>query len=138
VVSFTLRPLYPRRKSPPGTRWIGGWMGHTTGVDDGEKRKFLTLTGLETLPLCHPASSQSLYRMRYHHQDTDLMQFCKKMYAESLGSWILSIVRYPKPLTLTKILWPLVLEVNYTDRVAFFIFYFNSLLAIRITLDSIS
>jgi hypothetical protein len=34
-------------------------------LDDVEKRKFLTLPGLELRPLCRPAHSQSLYRTRY-------------------------------------------------------------------------
>jgi hypothetical protein len=47
------------------THWIGGWMGPRAGLDDTEKRKFLTLLGLELRPLCRPACSQSLYRLRY-------------------------------------------------------------------------
>jgi hypothetical protein len=43
----------------PGVNWLGGW------VDDLEKRKFLTLPGLELRPLGRPARSQSLYRLRY-------------------------------------------------------------------------
>jgi hypothetical protein len=41
-----LRLLYPRRK---GLRyhWIGGWVGPKAGLDDVEKRKFLSLPGLE-------------------------------------------------------------------------------------------
>jgi hypothetical protein len=35
------------------------------GLDDVEKRKFLTLPGLELRPLCRPAHCQSLYRLRY-------------------------------------------------------------------------
>jgi hypothetical protein len=35
------------------------------GLDDVEKRKSLTLPGLELRPLGRPASSQSLYRLRY-------------------------------------------------------------------------
>jgi hypothetical protein len=31
----------------PGTPWIGDWMGHRTGMEDVEKRKFLTLQGFE-------------------------------------------------------------------------------------------
>jgi hypothetical protein len=49
----------------PGTHWIGGWVCLRTGLDDVEKRKFLTLPGLELRPLCRPACSQSLYRLRY-------------------------------------------------------------------------
>jgi hypothetical protein len=36
-----------------------------TGLDDVEKRKFLTLLGLALRPLGRPAHSQSLYRLRY-------------------------------------------------------------------------
>jgi hypothetical protein len=35
------------------------------GLNDLEKRKFLTLPGLELRHLIHPAHSQSLYRLRY-------------------------------------------------------------------------
>jgi hypothetical protein len=35
------------------------------GLDDVEKEKFLALLGLELRPLCRPARSQSLYRLRY-------------------------------------------------------------------------
>jgi hypothetical protein len=31
----------PPRKGPPGTRWIGGWVGPRVGLDDVEKRKIL-------------------------------------------------------------------------------------------------
>jgi hypothetical protein len=31
----------------PGTHWIAGWVGPRAGLDDVEKRKFLTLPGLE-------------------------------------------------------------------------------------------
>jgi hypothetical protein len=48
-----------------GTFWIGGWVGPRTGLDDVEKRKFLTLSGLELWSLGRPARSQSLYRLRY-------------------------------------------------------------------------
>jgi hypothetical protein len=36
-------------------------MGPRAGLDDVEKRKFITLPGLELEPLGHPARSQSLY-----------------------------------------------------------------------------
>jgi hypothetical protein len=49
----------------PGTHWIGGWVNPIAGLDDVEKRKFLTLPGLELRPLGHPARSQSLYRLSY-------------------------------------------------------------------------
>jgi hypothetical protein len=37
---------YPQCKNP-GTHWIGGWVDPRAGLDDVEKRKFLTLPGLE-------------------------------------------------------------------------------------------
>jgi hypothetical protein len=49
----------------PGNHWIGGWVDDRPGLDDVEKRKFLTLPGLELRPLGRPARSQSLCRLRY-------------------------------------------------------------------------
>jgi hypothetical protein len=43
----------------------GGWVGPSAGLDDLEKRKFLTLPGLELRLLGRPARSQSLYHLRY-------------------------------------------------------------------------
>jgi hypothetical protein len=48
-----------------GTHWIGGWMDPRGGLDDVEKRIFLTLPGLELRPLGRPARDQSLHRLRY-------------------------------------------------------------------------
>jgi hypothetical protein len=48
-----------------GTHWIGGWVDPRVGLDDVEKRKFLSLSGLELRTLGRPARSQSLYRLRY-------------------------------------------------------------------------
>jgi hypothetical protein len=44
---------------------MGGWVDPRAVLDDLEKRKFLTLPGLERRPLSRPARSQSLYRLRY-------------------------------------------------------------------------
>jgi hypothetical protein len=49
----------------PGTLWIGGWVGPIAGLEHMEKRKSLTLRGIELRPLGRPASSQSLYRLRH-------------------------------------------------------------------------
>jgi hypothetical protein len=49
----------------PGTHWKGGWVNPRAGLDDVEKRKFLTLPGLELSFLGRPARSQSLYRLPY-------------------------------------------------------------------------
>jgi hypothetical protein len=54
----------------PGTHRIGGWVDPRAGLDDLEKRKFLTLPGLEIRPLGRPARSQSLYRLRYPGSET--------------------------------------------------------------------
>jgi hypothetical protein len=40
-------------------------VGPRAGLDDVEKKKFLTLPGLELRLLGRPAHSQSLYRLRY-------------------------------------------------------------------------
>jgi hypothetical protein len=49
----------------PCTHWIGGWVDPRSGLDDLDKRKFLTVPGLEINPLGRPARSQSLYELRY-------------------------------------------------------------------------
>jgi hypothetical protein len=49
----------------PSTHWIWGWVVPRTSLAGVEKRKFLTLPGLELRPLGRPALSQSLYRLRY-------------------------------------------------------------------------
>jgi hypothetical protein len=56
----------PLEKEPPRTPWTGGWVSPRAGLDDVEKRKFLTLPGLELRSLGRPARSQSLYRRRHH------------------------------------------------------------------------
>jgi hypothetical protein len=47
-------------ETAPSTHWIRGWVDPRAGLDDVEKRRFFTLSGLELLPLCHPARSQYL------------------------------------------------------------------------------
>jgi hypothetical protein len=47
-----------------GTHWIGSWVDTRAGLDDLERRNFLTLLGLELLLLSRPDRSQSLYRLR--------------------------------------------------------------------------
>jgi hypothetical protein len=49
-------------ETAPGTHWTGGWVDPRAGLDM-EKRKSLTLPGLELRPLGRLASSQSLYRL---------------------------------------------------------------------------
>jgi hypothetical protein len=62
VFSFTPWPLYPQERAS-GTHYIGGWVDPRAGLDDMEKRKFLTLPGLELRPLGYPARTQSLSRI---------------------------------------------------------------------------
>jgi hypothetical protein len=49
----------------PETYRIGVWVSPRAGLDDLEKKKFLTLPGLEPWPLGRPALSQPLYWLRY-------------------------------------------------------------------------
>jgi hypothetical protein len=37
-----------------GTHWIGGWVGPRADLDAVEKRKILSLPGIEIQPLGHP------------------------------------------------------------------------------------
>jgi hypothetical protein len=55
---------YPRERVP-STHWIEGWVGSRAGMDDVERRKILTLSGLEVQYLGQPAHSQSLYQLHY-------------------------------------------------------------------------
>jgi hypothetical protein len=53
VVSFIYLiylPLYSREKAP-GTHFIGTWVGPRDSLNNMEKKKFLTLLGLELLKL---------------------------------------------------------------------------------------
>jgi hypothetical protein len=56
---------FTTRERAPGTQWIGGWVGLRACLDDMEKRKFLTLPGLELWPFSCPPCSQSLYPLCY-------------------------------------------------------------------------
>jgi hypothetical protein len=56
------------REITPCTHWIGGWLDPKADLDDMEKRKFLTLPGLELRPPGRPARSQSPYRLRANNQ----------------------------------------------------------------------
>jgi hypothetical protein len=49
----------------PGTHWLGSWVDLRAGLDDLMERKLLILPGLELRPLGRPASSYSLYQLRY-------------------------------------------------------------------------
>jgi hypothetical protein len=52
---------FTSRERAPCSHWIGGWVNPRAGLDEVQKRKFLTLPGLKLQPLGCPAYSQSLY-----------------------------------------------------------------------------
>jgi hypothetical protein len=57
LVGDELSGSRPGRFTPgerAGTHWNGGWVNPRARLDDVEKRKFLTLPGLELLRLRHP------------------------------------------------------------------------------------
>jgi hypothetical protein len=51
-----------------GTHWIGGWTNPRDGLDNVEKRKFLTLPGLElrSLVVVQPVDSIAIPTEKYH------------------------------------------------------------------------
>jgi hypothetical protein len=59
----------------PGTHWIKDWVDLRAGLNDLEKRKFLTLPGLELRSLCRAVHSQSLCRLHYLGCDNDLIRW---------------------------------------------------------------
>jgi hypothetical protein len=65
-------------------------VGPRGGLEDVEKRKFLTLSGLELRPLGRPARSQSLYRLRrINHKRSDYI-FMSCLTCLSLDSIVFS------------------------------------------------
>jgi hypothetical protein len=58
-------PVISHQERAPGALWIGSWVDSRATLDDMEKRKFLSLPGLELRCPCRPGRSQSLYRLRY-------------------------------------------------------------------------
>jgi hypothetical protein len=67
VVSFTSRPLYPR-KTAAGIPWIWGWVGLRGGVHSMEKMKFLIYgNGIPTPLVIQPVtlSYTELFRLTY-------------------------------------------------------------------------
>jgi hypothetical protein len=71
----------------PSTHWIESWVGPRAGLDDVQKRKFLTLPGLELRPPDRSACSQSLYRLCYPGSHTELISNIN--YISHYDSWIL-------------------------------------------------
>jgi hypothetical protein len=81
----------------PGTHWVG-WVDPRAILDNAEKRKFLTLPGLEVQPLGHPAHSQSLYWLCYpdsHH--------CQSKVLLCIGYEVLTVV------VMSSVFWDIVL-----------------------------
>jgi hypothetical protein len=80
VVTITPRPLNPGERIT-FTHSIGGWVNPRTGLDYVEKRKFLTLPGLELPPLGRPTRSQSLYRLISSNkfQDSQVVILCTSL-----------------------------------------------------------
>jgi hypothetical protein len=58
MVIFTPQPLYPGERAP-GTHWIGGWVGPRAGLENVEKRKFLTFRDSNSDPsVTQPVASR--------------------------------------------------------------------------------
>jgi hypothetical protein len=49
VVNFTPRPLY-LQEITSSIHWIGGWVGHRSGMDDVERKKFCPYRGSNSDP----------------------------------------------------------------------------------------
>jgi hypothetical protein len=56
------------------------------GLDDVEKRKFLTLPGIEIRPLGRPGRSQSLYQLRYPGSSSEW--YCLEIHVQEV--WLLN------------------------------------------------
>jgi hypothetical protein len=78
------------------THWIRGWMGSGAGQDDVEKRKFLTLPGLELRPLGRPTRSQSLNQLRYPASHLNVLPRFQTagiyLHIPHTSSWYLGII----------------------------------------------
>jgi hypothetical protein len=68
-----------------GTHWIGGMMGPIAGLDDVANKNFLTLPGLEPLPLGRPAHSQSLYLLSYPGSSCSFCSFKNLIYKHGMN-----------------------------------------------------
>jgi hypothetical protein len=61
----------------PGSHCIGGWVDPRAALDDVDKRKFLTLPGLELWHFDRPACCQPLYRLSYLGSCGNIVDLCK-------------------------------------------------------------
>jgi hypothetical protein len=57
-------------------------------MDDVEKKKFLTLPGLELPPLGRPTRSQSLYRLRNPTEYKMNLKFLMKIFTKKFNLWL--------------------------------------------------
>jgi hypothetical protein len=64
------------------------------GLDEVEKRKFLTLPGLELRSLGRPARSLSLYRLRY--PGSGIKEYWRKLHNEEVvtNNFVFTIVKF--------------------------------------------
>jgi hypothetical protein len=73
------------------TYWIGGWVSPRACLDNVEKRKFLTLPGLEFRPLGGPARRQSLYRLHYPGSQTERIIGILKRRSRKIAKTIIQV-----------------------------------------------
>jgi hypothetical protein len=66
--------LLPSERAPD-TLWAGDWVGPKVGLNDMEKWKFSTLSGIKLWLLGDPAHSHSLYQLRYHSSSAYVVIF---------------------------------------------------------------
>jgi hypothetical protein len=65
VVSLTPLSYYPPEKSPPGTHWVGEWVGPGTGLDAVEKRKILHYRESNQSLLARTRSHVNIYACKW-------------------------------------------------------------------------
>jgi hypothetical protein len=82
VISFTFRPLYPWKVTPP-IPIVWEWVGLRTGLDDVECRKLSPLTGLEIYPsAAQPvASHYTDWATRQCHWGFEEVVICLTVYS---------------------------------------------------------
>jgi hypothetical protein len=89
-VSSPCRALAPG-KWPPGTHWIGSWVGPRAGLDTEVRRKILSpLPGIEPRSPGRPIRSQTLYWQSYMKQQlkSDEMDFREIWYVIVLVKFV--------------------------------------------------